>query len=170
MSNRWKELVLTGIFAAATMSGPLKALASDTEPAGQGTNHVACDGSQDIQLSNGKILTMDGKNSVASSVNIKRGRIVAVGNTGDRSVTPCTRRIDLGGRTAIPGIIDSHLHIVALGRRPGFDTPLDTARSIADVLRLIHDRAQAHACRRIRDLSCRVDRASISRKAAAHDG
>ena len=85
---------------------------------------------------------MDRKNSIASSVNVKRGVIVAVGGVGDRSVTPCTRRIDLQGRTAVPGLIDNHLHIVALGRRPGIDTPFDTARSIADVMRLIHNTAQ----------------------------
>ena len=103
---------------------------------------VSCAEARDIQLVNGKILTMDGSNSVTSSVNIKNGRIVAVGNTGDRSVTPCTRRIDLHGRTAIPGIIDNHIHIVAMGRRPGFDTPLDTAASIPEIVQRIRERAQ----------------------------
>ncbi len=103
---------------------------------------ASCAGTRDIQLVNGKILTMDGKNSVTPSVNIKNGRIVAVGNIGDRSMTPCTRRIDLHGRTAIPGIIDNHIHIVAIGRRPGFDAPLDTAASIPEIVQKIRERAE----------------------------
>ena len=53
----------------------------------------------------------------------------------------CTRTIDLEGRTAVPGLIDNHNHIVLLGLRPGHDTRLESAASIGDVLATL--RAQA---------------------------
>ncbi len=53
------------------------------------------------------------------------------------------RIIDLRGRTAVPGIIDNHNHIVAMGNRPGYHTPLENATSIADVQAIIAARAAA---------------------------
>ena len=49
--------------------------------------------------------------------------------------------MDLKGRTVVPGLIDSHNHIVLLGLRPGHDTRLESAASIADVLKILGDRA-----------------------------
>ena len=100
-----------------------------------------CDGAKDLQLVNGRIVTMDDKNSTVFSANIKNGKFVAVGDTGDRRPATCTQVLDLGGRTAIPGLIDNHIHIVALGRRPGHDTPFDTAGSISEALQLVRERA-----------------------------
>ena len=48
--------------------------------------------------------------------------------------------IDLGGRTAVPGLVDNHNHFVLLGLRPGHDTRLETAASIADVQAAIRAR------------------------------
>ena len=53
------------------------------------------------------------------------------------------RIIDLRGRTVVPGIIDNHNHIVAMGNRPGYHTPLENATSIADVQAIIAARAAA---------------------------
>src|SRR5262249_58436675 len=55
---------------------------------------------------------------------------------------PCMRVINLGGRTAVPGLIDNHNHFLLLGLRPGHDTRLETARSIADVQAAIRARTQ----------------------------
>lgn len=103
---------------------------------------AACDGTRDIRLVNGKIATMAPDQRVVSSVNIKNGRIVGVGSHGDGRSTPCTQTIDLHGRLAVPGLIDNHIHIVALGRRPGFDTPFDSAASIAEIQQLIRRSAE----------------------------
>ena len=105
------------------------------------TSQTNCATARDIQLVNGKIATMAAGNPIVSSANIKNGRFVAVGDQGDRSATACTRVIDLGGRTVIPGLVDNHMHFVALGRRPGYDTPIETAASIADLQQLIRARA-----------------------------
>jgi len=96
-----------------------------------------CANSRNLRLVNGKIVTMDKKNSIVSSVTIQNGVFDSVAKTA-----PCTKTIDLRGRTAIPGIVDNHNHIVALGLRPGHDTRLDTAASIADVQEMISARAK----------------------------
>ena len=50
--------------------------------------------------------------------------------------------INLRGRTVVPGIIDNHNHIVLLGLRPGHDTRIENARSIAEVLGTFAARAR----------------------------
>jgi predicted amidohydrolase YtcJ len=100
-----------------------------------------CAGARDIRLVNGKIATMDAKNSVVSEVTIQDGVITGVGKSSGR-LSPCTRVVDLKGRTAVPGLVDNHNHIVLLGLRPGYDTRLETAASIPDVQALIKARAK----------------------------
>jgi len=100
-----------------------------------------CAGSRDLRLVNGKIVTMDKRNTIVSEVTIQDGAFVAVGKGGGR-LSPCTKTIDLKGRTAVPGLIDNHNHIVLLGIRPGHDTRLETAASIADVQTALKARAK----------------------------
>ena len=61
----------------------------------------------DLILTNGKIVTVDERFSIAQAVAIRGDRILAVGANQEiaRLAGPNTRRIDLGGRTAIPGLI-----------------------------------------------------------------
>jgi predicted amidohydrolase YtcJ len=100
-----------------------------------------CAGARDLRLVNGKIATMDAKNTIASEVTIQNGVITGVGR-GSGRLSPCTRVVDLKGRTAVPGLIDNHNHIVLLGLRPGYDTRLETAASIAEVQAAIKARAK----------------------------
>ncbi|KAK4450224.1 N-substituted formamide deformylase [Podospora aff. communis PSN243] len=99
-------------------------------------------------LYNGKIHTMDDKNTIVKVIAIKDGQIVYVGNSQDDAAregrfdaSSKVRTIDLGGRMAIPGLIDCHNHIVLLGNRPGYHTPLERAYSIADVQAVYKQRA-----------------------------
>jgi predicted amidohydrolase YtcJ len=93
-----------------------------------------CDGNESLRLVNGRIHTMDSRNSVVSEVLIRGGRFAGVGRDGMNDGDRCTRTINLRGRTAVPGIIDNHNHVVLLGLRPGHDTRIENARSIAEVL------------------------------------
>src|SRR5262245_19263393 len=70
--------------------------------------------SPDTVLVNGKILTVDAQSSVREALAIRDGRIVALGTSADmrKLAGAQTRLIDLGGRTVIPGLIDSHLHAI----------------------------------------------------------
>ena len=121
------SLVLAGLAFAAP------ALAGD-----EGDDR--CAGARDVKLVNGRIHTLDGGNSIVSSVTIKNGRFAAIGREMDGDGGPCMRVINLGGRTAVPGLIDNHNHFLLLGLRPGHDTRLETAKSIAEVQAAIRAR------------------------------
>ena len=86
----------------------------------------------DIALVNGKIHTMDASNRVVTSVLIRDGRFYQVADKLS-GVASNVRKIDLGGRTVLPGLVDTHNHIVLMGLRPGYHTPLENAYSIRDV-------------------------------------
>jgi predicted amidohydrolase YtcJ len=102
---------------------------------------TGCPAVRDVLLTHGAIHTMDAADHVVGSVRILGDRIVATGN-GRLGATRCTQVIDVRGRTVVPGLIDNHNHVVALGLRPGHDTRLESATSIADVLALIGARTQ----------------------------
>src|SRR5436305_83409 len=105
------------------------------------TTSPNCTGSRDVRLVNGKIATMDAKNTTVSEVTIQNGVFTAVGK-GSGRVSPCTKTIDLKRRTVVPGLVDNHNHILLLGLRPGHDTRLETAASIADVQAIVRARAK----------------------------
>ncbi len=95
-------------------------------------------GCRDLKLINGRIHTLDARDSIVSTVAIQNGRFVDPATR----LNPCARIIDLRGRTAVPGLVDNHNHIVLLGIRPGHDTRLETAASIADVQAAIRARVK----------------------------
>jgi len=72
----------------------------------------------DLILANGNIITMNSKQPRAQAVAIRDGKFVAVGS--NREVLSyagiSTEKIDLKGKTVIPGFFDSHVHGAALGR------------------------------------------------------
>jgi predicted amidohydrolase YtcJ len=125
------------LFALTLAAMTLCAAAASAQPPPSGS----CAGARDLRLVNGRIATMDAKSSVVSEVTIQDGIFTSVGRTSAK-LSPCTRVINLQGRTAVPGLIDNHNHIVLLGLRPGYDTRLETAASIADVQALIRARAR----------------------------
>src|SRR5262245_39736766 len=133
MSARYRVslLVALSLVAGSTMLTPVLAKDGDS-----------CAGSRDLRLVNGKIHTLDANNSIVSSITIQNGKIASVGNDGDPNGGPCMQVINLGGRTAIPGLIDNHNHFLLLGLRPGHDTRLETATSIADVQAAIRARVK----------------------------
>ena len=67
-------------------------------------------------LTNGRLLTMDALRPRAAAVAFAAGRIVAVGGREVETLAgPQTRVIDCGGRTVLPGFVESHLHLVLGG-------------------------------------------------------
>ena len=103
---------------------------------------VAVRTTEELVFVNGRIHTMDGNNTIANTVSIRNGRFSAVGGAAPAR-GPGIRVIDLRGRSAVPGLIDNHNHIVLMGNRPGHHTPLEAASSIADVQETVAARAKA---------------------------
>src|SRR5689334_13536769 len=97
-------------------------------------NDDDCDAGTSLRLVNGRIHTMDKHDSIVSSVLIKNGRFAEVGGGGQPEQGACAKTVNLQGRTVVPGIIDSHNHIILLGLRPGRDARLENANSIAEAL------------------------------------
>ncbi|MDE0531203.1 MAG: amidohydrolase family protein [Albidovulum sp.] len=96
----------------------------------------------ELILVNGRIHTMDDANTVVSSVSIEGGRFAALGDNL-KSRGPDARIVDLQGRTAVPGLIDNHVHFLRTGLLPGHDMrALETAFSVGEALSLINARAR----------------------------
>ena len=100
----------------------------------------------DLALINGKIVTMDKSHKIAQAVATKWGRILAVGTDEDikQHIGAETHVIDLLGRTVIPGMIDTHCHMVATGISNTTDVDLGEeagVRSIADLKKRIAEKA-----------------------------
>ena len=128
----------TGVLAAIgcagrSAGGPAAAAQGQGGPGGAPTDRLV--------FVNGRIHTMDRANTIASQAATENGRFTAVGDKVP--VQAGSRIIDLQGRTVVPGIIDNHNHIVLMGNRPGYHTPLENAASIADVQATLAARAKA---------------------------
>ncbi len=98
----------------------------------------------DLIVHNGKIVTVGPKFSIAEAMAIKGDRILAVGSESEiLALTGAeTRRLDLQGKTVLPGLIDSHLHAPAAALYE-FDHPVPDMETIDDVLRYVKSRADA---------------------------
>ena len=99
--------------------------------------------SRESVLTGGKIVTVDPQFRIAEAMRIRDNRIVAVGSTAEvlRGAAADAIQVDLGGRTVLPGLIDSHVHAPAAAVYE-FDHPQPTMNSIADVLAYLADRTQ----------------------------
>jgi hypothetical protein len=110
-------------------------------PAWAHDDDEGCKHGGSLRLVNGRIHTMDANDKIVSSVLIKNGKFADVGRGRGDDDGDCAKTIDLHGRTAVPGIIDSHNHIILLGLRPGRDARLENANSIGEALATLAARA-----------------------------
>jgi predicted amidohydrolase YtcJ len=93
----------------------------------------------DLVLHNGRITTLDPKHPEASSLAIKDGRIVSV--DAAESHEGANTKIDLKGRRVIPGLNDSHLHVIRGGLNYNMELRWDGVPSLADGLRMLKEQA-----------------------------
>ena len=93
----------------------------------------------DLILRSGKIVTVDRAFSIKEAVAVRAGRVITVGTDRDvRPLTgPATRVIDLGGRTVIPGLIDSQIHATEAGLSWDAELHWEMTRTLADGMRQI---------------------------------
>lgn len=97
----------------------------------------------DLILHNGKIVTVDARFSMQQAIALKDGRIAAVGTSADvlkRERGPRTQVVDLGGKMALPGLIDAHVHTLGAALSE-FRGPLPPLGSIAEIQKYIRERA-----------------------------
>jgi predicted amidohydrolase YtcJ len=98
----------------------------------------------DLILHNGKIATQDDRRAVVEAAAIRDGKFLAIGS--DREVirfrNERTKLIDLNKRTVIPGLNDSHLHLIRGGLNYNLELRWDGVPSLADGLRMLREQAQ----------------------------
>jgi len=99
----------------------------------------------DTVLTNGKIITVDNGFTIAQAVAIQGDRFVAVGTNQDimRLAGPGTRRIDLGGKAVIPGLIDAHAHLMRAAETWAIEVRLDGVDSRKQALDMVRAKAAA---------------------------
>ena len=97
----------------------------------------------DLILHSGQIYTMDAQNSVVDAVAVRDGRILTTGGTAQlRALAGTqTQQIDLGGQTVLPGIFDSHNHLLQVGIKLT-RIRLDECQSLAEMMELVRARAR----------------------------
>ncbi len=93
-------------------------------------------------LLNGKIITMDLSKPEVQALAIRAGKIVACGTDKEikRFVGPSTEVLDLRGRLAVPGFIDSHAHLAGIGRSL-LELDLSGARKWDEIVGMVEEAA-----------------------------
>lgn len=126
MKNSLKILALAALPFVAFAKGP-----------GNGVKPVK--ETADKVYINGRIITVDAKNSTAQAVAVKAGKILAVGSVNDinKLKSANTVVVDLGGKTVIPGLIDGHSHFMSLEWTQTANVaapPVGPVKTIADIV------------------------------------
>ena len=93
----------------------------------------------DLILLNGRFTTLDKSKPTATAVAIKDGKFIAVGGDSEISQlkSDSTRTVDLKGRSALPGLIDNHLHIIRGGLNFNMELRWDGVRSLATAMEML---------------------------------
>lgn len=124
-----KGLVATTAFAAHTPRSAWSQTMTDAD---------------DLILRNGRITTLDPSNPEAEAIAIRDGRVAAVGDEAEimSLARDGTTVIDLGGRRVIPGLNDSHTHLIRGGLNYNMELRWENVPALADALRMLKDQAE----------------------------
>ena len=100
-------------------------------------------GKADLILVNGQFHTVDRENPVAEAVAVRDGKFLEVGTVAEVMQHHCdgTKVVDLKGHTAIPGLNDSHLHLIRGGLNYNLELRWEGVPSLADALRMLKEQA-----------------------------
>src|ERR1700741_843940 len=99
--------------------------------------------SADLILHRGLFTTLARSQPTATAVAIRDGRFLAVGADSEVMALagPKTKVVDLKGRRVLPGLIDSHLHIIRGGLNFNLELRWDGVRSLADAMNMLKRQA-----------------------------
>ena len=102
-------------------------------------------GAPDLILTNGKVISVDERFTIAQAVAIKGDRFLAVGSNQEITALagPNTKRIDLRGRSVVPGMIDNHTHLMRAGETWTEEVRLDGIESRKQAVDMLRAKVQA---------------------------
>jgi hypothetical protein len=142
-------MVLMSIDGNITRRDFLKLSAAATAYALGGGSMIAYaegekNGGADLILKNGRIATMDLGKPSASAVAIKDGLFLTVGSDDEAMAYggAGTQVIDAGRRIVVPGLNDSHTHVIRGGLNYNMELRWDGVPSLADALRMLREQAK----------------------------
>jgi predicted amidohydrolase YtcJ len=97
----------------------------------------------DLIVHNGRITTLDPSNPECSAIAVRDGKILVTGDEAKILAyrNAATKVIDLKGRRVIPGLNDSHLHLIRGGLNYNLELRWDGVPSVADALRMLKEQA-----------------------------
>jgi predicted amidohydrolase YtcJ len=97
----------------------------------------------DLILTNGKIATMARAGEFVQAVAVKDGKVLATGSNAAmlKLKSASTQLIDAGGRTVIPGLNDSHLHVIREGLNYNMELRWDGVTSLKRALEMLKEQA-----------------------------
>src|SRR5262245_30451791 len=127
--TRREILKLAALLGGSQILGACSTSTKDIEP--------------ELILMNGRIATQDERRSFAQAVAIRDGRFAVVGSNEQVMARrgSNTEIIDLGARTVIPGLNDSHMHPIRGGLNYNMELRWDGVPSLADALRMLKEQA-----------------------------
>jgi len=98
----------------------------------------------DLIVHNAKIATLDSAQPEATALAVRDGRFIVVGSDSDVQAHRSTRTtvIDANGRRVIPGLNDSHTHVIRGGLSYHLELRWDGVPSLADALCMLKDQAK----------------------------
>ena len=98
----------------------------------------------DLLFYNGRVITLDRSSRISEAVAVRGTGILAVGEDADlkKRVSPETRRIDLQGRTVLPGFFDTHPHMDREGLKALGGESLAGADSVSAIVERVADAAR----------------------------
>jgi predicted amidohydrolase YtcJ len=101
-------------------------------------------GPADLILHHGNIATLDPNYPHASKLAIKDGRFLFVDELEELEplTGPNTQHVDLRGRTVIPGLNDSHIHVIRGGLNYNLELRWDGVTSLGDAMQLLREQAR----------------------------
>ena len=93
---------------------------------------------EDLIIVNAKITTLDRQNPTAEAVTIRGGKFLAVGSEAEaRTAAPEATVIDAKGRRLIPGLIDSHIHLIRGGLNYNLELRWDGVPSLSEAMAML---------------------------------
>ncbi len=97
----------------------------------------------DLILTNGKVATMAREGEFVQAVAVKDGKVLATGSNAAvlKLKGADTQLIDAGGRTVIPGLNDSHLHVIREGLNYNMELRWDGVTSLKRALEMLKEQA-----------------------------
>lgn len=103
--------------------------------------HKKIEEAADKILTNGKVITVDDRNTIAQAIAIKEGKILAVGTIDEinKFKGVSTEVVDLNGKTITPGFIDGHSHFMSLERSKSVNISAPPVGNVTNIAGMVQE-------------------------------